>query len=232
MLDIITTSDAAALSRLSPEQRDARIVALCDRAISGLQDARDLEEVMAIRNAAEAFSLYTRKMKAAVEAKNECELVVLLAEARIGAELAKAQERGEVATRADGTAIRDHVHGADKVATLSDIGIPRQRASEMKKLAEAGEERIREEVATANKEGRRPSRAKLIAPRPTYRPDYLDRPAEHAQFLLWLRAGAELCPRLGDGSAFRRALAAGGDHVPPAQVAAVLDFLTSFEGDE
>jgi hypothetical protein len=42
--------------------------------------------------------------------------------------LKAAQERGEVATRADGTAIRDHVQGADKVATLPEIGIPRQRA--------------------------------------------------------------------------------------------------------
>ena len=66
----------------------------------------------------------------------------VLAEARIGAELKAAQERGEVA-RADG-AVNQHrregVQGADtQPATLPEIGIPRQRASEMKKLAEAGE---------------------------------------------------------------------------------------------
>lgn len=62
-----------------------------------------------------------------------------LSAARIGAELKAAQERGEVATRADGAAIRDHVHVPDKVAppTLNDLGIPRQRAAEMKKLATA-----------------------------------------------------------------------------------------------
>ncbi len=84
-------------------------------------------------------------------------------DSRIGAELKAAQDRGEVATRKDGTAIRDHVRGSDKVPpTLADIGIPRQRAAEMKKMAEAGEDAIREEVKRANEEQRRPSRA----PRP------------------------------------------------------------------
>jgi hypothetical protein len=38
------------------------------------------------------------------------------------------QRSGENATRADGTAIRDHVRSQDKVpATLADLGITRQR---------------------------------------------------------------------------------------------------------
>jgi hypothetical protein len=53
-----------------------------------------VEETVGLRNAAEAFAVYTRTMKAAVEAQNQCQLVVLLAEARIGAELKAAQERG------------------------------------------------------------------------------------------------------------------------------------------
>ncbi|MFN6954847.1 MAG: hypothetical protein ACK4PG_08635 [Acetobacteraceae bacterium] len=69
-----------------------------------------------------------------------------------------AQERGEVA-RADGSVnqhTREGVRSADtRPATLTDLGIPRQRAAEMKKLAEAGERRIRDEVNTATREGRR-----------------------------------------------------------------------------
>ncbi|MBI0432212.1 hypothetical protein, partial [Roseomonas sp. KE0001] len=120
---------------------DQRILALCDRAITGLNEARDLEEVIGIRNAAEAFATYARKMKAAVAAKNECELVVLLAEARIGAELRAAQERGEVATQnRAGANIPNGVRSSDTVpSTLPEIGIPRQRAFEMKRLAEAVE---------------------------------------------------------------------------------------------
>ncbi|MEO3472502.1 hypothetical protein AAFN86_11590 [Roseomonas sp. CAU 1739] len=62
----------------------------------------------------------------------------VLAEVRIGAELKAAQERGEVATQADhGAGIQASVRTADtRPATLPEIGIPRQRAAEMKKLAE------------------------------------------------------------------------------------------------
>ncbi|MFZ6761300.1 hypothetical protein [Pseudoroseomonas sp. WGS1072] len=63
--------------------------------------------------------------KAAVAAKNECELVVLLAEARIGTELRAAQERGEVAGKGNPTGANQHggnVRGSDiSSATLQGI---------------------------------------------------------------------------------------------------------------
>lgn len=45
------------------------------------------------------------------------------------------QERGEIATRQDGTAIRDHVLSPDMVvpATLPDLGITRQRLHEARR---------------------------------------------------------------------------------------------------
>ncbi len=73
-------------------------------------------------------------------------------------------------------------------ATLPEIGIPRQRASEMKKLAEAGEDRIRDEVKQATSEGRRPSRRNLLDRIPAI----AARPPEFTQFALWLRTGAEV----------------------------------------
>jgi len=68
--------------------------------------------------------------------------VVLLAEARIGAELKAAQERGEVARPDGSTHHRPKVPAlrAPSAATLPDLGIPRQRATEMKRLAALGEE--------------------------------------------------------------------------------------------
>jgi hypothetical protein len=78
-------------------------------------------------------------------------------EARIGAELKAAQERGEVARRSPGNP--QIVRAADDLpANHVDIGIPRQRAAEMKKLAAMGEPRIRDEVAAATRERRAPSR--------------------------------------------------------------------------
>lgn len=128
--------------------RDGRIIDLCDRAITGLTEARTLDRVREIAGMAEAFAAYTRKMKAALEAQNAVQLVVLLAEAKIGAELKAAQERGEVA-RAGGDR-QSNVRAADNgSASLPELGIPRQRAAEMKKLAAAGAARIRQEVRNA-----------------------------------------------------------------------------------
>jgi hypothetical protein len=54
---------------------------------------------------------------------------------------------------------RKGVRAADtQQATLPELGIPRQRAAEMKKLAEVGGSRIREKVEAATREGRRPAR--------------------------------------------------------------------------
>lgn len=225
----IALPHAKALEALPPEARDQRIVALCDSAIDGLNEARDLEEVIGIKNAADAFAVYTRKMKAAVEAQNHCQLVVLLAEARIGAELKAAQERGEVAQRGGD---RGNQHTGGKVrnsdnATLSDIGIPRQRAAEMKKLAEAGEDAIREEVKRATDECRRPSREKIIFGTPAY----LQQPAEMVQFALWLRTGAGLVAKLGAPEDFAAAMHSVGMTIPATQVDAVVEFLSNIEGD-
>ncbi len=217
------------LESLPPAVRDERIMAMCDRAISGLNEARTIEEVKRAGDMAAAFAAYTRKMKAAIEAQNQCQLVVLLAEARIGAELKAAQERGEVATQGD----RSNVRAPDiSTVTLPEIGIPRQRASEMKKLAEAGEAAIREEVQRANEERRAPSRARIIEQRPRYEPDYLKRDASHTQFILWLRTGAEMAARISDADDFRQSLIAAGERIPPAQIEAVLNLLSAFEGDE
>lgn len=225
----LALSVAQTLEALPAEQRDARIIALCDRAIDGLNEARSLEEVFGIRNAAEAFATYTRKYRAAVEAQNQCQLVVLLAEARIGAELKAAQERGEVGSQGRRS---DIVRASDEVKpTIPEIGIPRQRASEMKKLAEAGDNAIREEVAKATKEGRRPSRERITRPQFTP-PAYTQHPAEYTQFVLWLRTGAQLSARLGSPGSFRRGMAAAGIPIPPAEVTAVVAFLSCLEGED
>lgn len=93
--------------------------------------------------------------------------VVLLAEARVGAELQAAQRRGEV-ERAGGDRL-SNVRGSDNApVSLPEIGIPRQRAAEMKQLAAAGPEAIEAEITTAKSEGRRPSRTKMAEPTAHY----------------------------------------------------------------
>jgi hypothetical protein len=157
---------AGGLATLPPEQRDQNIMALCNSAIVRLTEAKDVEKVIDLRNTAAAFAAYAKKLKAAMEAQNACQLVVLLAEHRIGAELKAAQERGEVATRTDNLKQGSEVRGADiGKATLSDLGIPRQRAAEYKQLAAAGEEAIKQEVATATAEDRPVSKKAIVSKR-------------------------------------------------------------------
>jgi hypothetical protein len=59
------------------------------------------------------------------------------AQCRIADEYDAAQERGEVATRADGTSIRDHVPGENKVKTVTDIGLTRKTVHEARIIRDA-----------------------------------------------------------------------------------------------
>jgi hypothetical protein len=59
------------------------------------------------------------------------------AKRRLADEYDAAQERGEVAKRSDGSAIRDHVPGENKVATAADIGIPRKEIHEARIIRDA-----------------------------------------------------------------------------------------------
>jgi hypothetical protein len=219
-----------ALESLPAEARDAKIMARCDLAIGHLREARSIEGVMAIRNAADAFAHYARKMKAAVEAKNECELVVMLAEARIGAELKAAQERGEVATRGDSLRVGPEVPERNiGKATLPEIGLTRKQAMEAKRLAAAGEPAIRAEVRRATEEGRRPSRRNLIASIPAI----AERPPECTRFVLWLRTGAQFLPTLGDPAAFLTTLRAHRMEPPSSEAETVISFLAGMsEGNQ
>jgi ParB family chromosome partitioning protein len=84
---------------------------------------------------------------------------VLLAEARIGAELKAAQERGEVARRGEQDRFRDNARTSGIIpATLSDLGITTQRASEMRRLADVGPAAIEEAAQAANEAGERLTR--------------------------------------------------------------------------
>jgi hypothetical protein len=214
----------ADLSSLPSADRDQRILALCDGAIGHLREARDVEEVVGLRNAAEAFAVYTRKMKAAVEAQNQCQLVVLLAEARIGAELKAAQERGEVARAGDNLRAGPEVPRENfGKATLPEIGISRKQAMNAKRLATAGEARIRDEVATATREGRRPARQNILAAIPSI----AERPPECTQFTLWLRNGASLLPKLGDPALLPARLAQHNLPLPLPEARAMLAFLAA-----
>jgi hypothetical protein len=61
LADMNALSTTADLSALPAGARDQRILALCDGAIHRLQEARDVEEVIGLRNAAEAKTVKARQ---------------------------------------------------------------------------------------------------------------------------------------------------------------------------
>jgi hypothetical protein len=65
--------------------------------------------ILAVRATAEAVRAYQRSVGAAQEAVDAATEIRLRAKRRLGEELEAGQDLGELATRADGTAIRDHV---------------------------------------------------------------------------------------------------------------------------
>ncbi|MEO3471892.1 hypothetical protein AAFN86_08505 [Roseomonas sp. CAU 1739] len=132
-----------------------------------------------------------------------------------------------MATQADhGAGIQASVRSSDtRPATLPEIGISRQRASEMKKMAEAGEPAIREEVKRATSEGRRPSRNRLL----NRIPAIAARPPEFTQFALWLRTGADLLARIGPAATLAARLTEHGMAIPTNHISGVGDFLRAME---
>ena len=130
-------------------------------------------------SSAEALEVFARKLNAARTARNACSELVILAEQRIGRELKAAQERGELATRADGTTIRDHVPQGNKVvpATIAEIGLSRKQAMHAKRLADVPEAAIKAEIAAANAEDRPASRARILAAAPPPAPAPMPTPA-------------------------------------------------------
>jgi hypothetical protein len=145
------------------------IPAKCDMALAALAKARTLEDVLAIKNTAEALRVYAEKHRAAVEARNQCQEIVLLAEAKIGVALEAARERGELATRErHGRGGQGGlIPGGNKTpATLKDIGLTPKEAMHAKHMAEAGEDAIRR-AAKAASDAKRPLRRDDVRPKPT-----------------------------------------------------------------
>jgi hypothetical protein len=181
--------------------------------------------VRGIGDLAAAWREYLRRHKAAVEAQNLAQQVVLLAEAKIGAELEAAQKRGEVAQHG-GDRGNQHSGGKLPDGNLANIGLTPKRAHEARKLAHAGAERIADARAQADAEGRRLTKTEVLRSPPSQGsvprrwadadPAAADIDAVAIRFERWLLAGeslvtlppAELC------DAFARA----GRTLPLAQV--------------
>ena len=70
-----------------------------------------------------------RRLSAAHRAQAHAREIEAGAKRRLAHEYDAAQERSDIATRADGPAVRDHVPGKNKIATAADVGVSRKENS-------------------------------------------------------------------------------------------------------
>jgi hypothetical protein len=215
--DLVVQPNVRGLRAADSSEPPDRLPALIERARGKLAEARTAAEALEAKHVAEAALHYAKVAGAANEAHADCMRIIAHAEIRISREYRAAQERGEVAGRKDGAAVRDHVRTPDKVPppTLRDLGIDRRRLNEFDALAQAGEtaveQAIDEAAAEAAAEGRAVTKAavrkrlrrreghvatKTKAKRPTtvgYAP--AQRPAHLGYFSLLIRNMAETVPK-------------------------------------
>jgi hypothetical protein len=85
----------------------------------------------------EAKDAHDEVVAAAHRAMADALIIETRAKCRLADEYDAAQERGEVAKRSDGTAIRDHVPNENKVATVADIGLTRKQVHEARVIRDA-----------------------------------------------------------------------------------------------
>lgn len=139
---------------LATIEADLTLPALVERAAASLAGAKSAAEILEAREMAglviDAAKRAVRMAKAreaadeliaaAYRAEADAHEIQAKAKRRLADEYDAAQERGEVATRADGPKVRDLVPGENKIATAADLGISRKDIHEGR-LLNAAEER-------------------------------------------------------------------------------------------
>lgn len=153
---------------LAQIERHNELVEQANNLLSEVVTAQDANTVI---REAEAARVFARQVKLGEAAVNHAQAVKIRAEIRLADIVDAGQEAGEVATRATGSAIRDHVRTPDKVpppVPLRDLGIDRRRLAEARELrtlaptSTEAEQRVIEEADRATAEGRELSRSGLI----------------------------------------------------------------------
>jgi hypothetical protein len=122
---------AKAAAALASATTAAEILDAQDAATFAYDAAKAITRLAKVKNAHDEVVTSVRKAQADaldIECRTKC---------RLAEEYDAAQARGEVATRADGSAIRDHVSNENKVATVTDIGLTRKQVHEARKIRDA-----------------------------------------------------------------------------------------------
>jgi hypothetical protein len=153
-----------------------KISRLIEQASTALAKATTAAEILDVYNQADVSysaakkAIHLIKQKAAHDTvvtacrkvMGDALVIETRAQCRLADEYDAAQERGEVATRGDGTAIRDHIPNKNKVATIKDIGLTSKKIHEARAVRDAEKAKpggIRKAIEEKLASGKEPTRA-------------------------------------------------------------------------
>lgn len=179
------------LTTLRPEQVAVTIPAIIAAVRRRLDEATTSGEILEAKQVADAALHVARLRKVSADTQADLLRLIDRAEKIVGQQLIDGRAQKKVATRADGTAIRDdHVDGDDKVVTLKDLGINRDQSSQWQRRARVEDEVVDGSISAALASGRAPTKSdirravrdatKSVGPREQRKPS-AETPAEKAR---------------------------------------------------
>jgi N6-adenosine-specific RNA methylase IME4 len=137
--------------------------ALIDRMTERLATARSSAEVLEVHKAAQAAVHLATVRGAAQENIGDGLRLVAACEIRLADEIDAAQARGELATAQAGRPL-ESVRAADTSppATLTELGVARQRLAEWRDVRDAGPAAVDRSIVAAIAQGRVPTKAEIL----------------------------------------------------------------------
>jgi hypothetical protein len=133
--------------------------AMIDRAASRLSDARTSGEILEAHQIAQAALHYAKVTNAANKTHADCLRIIVRAEMLMADAVDEGQAAGDIRTKAH----NQHVRTSDKLASLDEIGVARQRLAEWRVLRDAGIEAVDAAIDAQFAEGKVPTKSGIQA---------------------------------------------------------------------
>src|SRR5262245_61797897 len=125
------------------------------QARQALQKAKTIDEVKAVRDAAERLRLYSKQVGESLEMQNDIAEIKLRAERRAGEMLREGADTGDRRTRNDGASrkVSQAVTPSEPAPSLEEIGISRMQSSRWQSIASIPEAEFEQVIQETKQTG-------------------------------------------------------------------------------
>lgn len=224
----------------------ANIPALIEMAAKKLATIKSCAEAMATADLARLARKLAAISHSAHEVQGDCLIIECLAEVEAAVQLKTAQQRGEVATQAEGPKRRgakkeSRVTGKLQAATLKELGIDSRRLSDWRLMADAGENVIRLAVDDDIAKSKAPTKRGVmravkeavgVKPATRGKPHLTIVPPKEevttelvGRVIHWMRNGIRLQEAFGSGHEYARQAVAAGVRIDHADLDVIQNFV-------